>query len=277
MKRAWEREKAKGKGVFILGGGTNLLIGDKGFPGLVIKPEFRTLTQNGEEIWAGSGVSMEHLLEFATLKKLSGLEWAGGLPGTVGGAIRGNAGAFGGEIKDNVRSVESATLSSKPTIARRTNEECRFGYRTSVFKERGGKEVILSAVFALKKGDRNRIREGIEEKIQYRKDRHPLEYPNIGSIFKNVDWCAVPQKHREVLRRIVKLDPVPVVPTAYLISEAGLKGISFGGAMISPKHPNFIVNVSNARAKDVEALIELVKTKVKKQFGVTLEEEVMYV
>lgn len=288
------RARTRGNGkMVILGGGTNLLIDDKGFSGLVLKPNLMGLSARGEMVKVGAGVAMDDLLGFAITRNLSGFEWAGGLPGTVGGALRGNAGAFGGEMKDSVHEVVSLSLhGSKPKVIRRTRRACRFGYRMSVFKEGTGDEVILSATFRLKRGNRKAIRNAIEEKIRYRKERHPMEYPNIGSIFKNVPLSQIKgtivhldahtvRVHKRGNPRTfmftapVKQDPFSMIPTAYLISEAGLKGVSRGGATISPKHPNFIVNTGTATAKDVKKLIALVRMKVEKRFGVALEEEVM--
>lgn len=259
--------------VFILGGGTNLLIPDSGFPGLVLKPDLRELAREKNSIRAGAGILISDLLKFALKERLSGLEWAGGLPGTLGGAIRGNAGAFGGEIKDCIVSVLSLDTATGKTIVRK-GKECRFKYRSSVFKEKKGREIILSAVLALAPGDPVRIRAGMREKIAYRKAKHPLEYPNIGSIFKNVPVTEIPRSRKKELVHNVKLDPIPVIPTARLLSAAGLKGRARGGAMISLKHPNYIVNAGGAREKDVIALMELVKRTVKKKFGVELHEEV---
>ncbi len=276
------RAEAKGiakKNIFVLGGGTNLLISDKGYRGLVLKPAITTLAlESGANVRVGSGVLMSNLLDFAAKQGLSGLEWAGGLPGTVGGAIRGNAGAFGGEAKDSIAEVTSIYISGKiPKLMRRNNAECKFGYRDSVFKQCDGKEVIIEAIFALKKGESAVIARAVAEKINYRKTRHPMEYPNVGSIFKNVDFKQFTKAQQKNLAHIVKADPFPVVPTAYLINEAGLKGVSYGGALISPKHPNFIVNAQSASSDDVKKLIKLVKTQVKKKFGVKLEEEIIYV
>ena len=275
---AVEKARAEKLPIFTLGGGTNLLISDAGFGGLVLKPEIGLLKAEGDLIRVGAGVQISELLNYSITKSLSGFEWAGGLPGTVGGAIRGNAGAFAGETKDNVLEVTSLDISGKmPKVVKRNNAECKFGYRNSVFKINDGKEVIIEAVFKMKKGDKKAIRVAIEEKITYRKERQPLEYPNIGSIFKNVDLRLVPKKLHAEFKEVIKKDPFPVVPTAYLISQAGLKGVSFGGAMISPKHPNFIVNVLGAKANDVKELIKLVKSGVDKKYGIKLEEEVIYV
>jgi UDP-N-acetylmuramate dehydrogenase len=282
-----------------LGGGTNLLISDKGFNGLALKPELNLLNATSDMVKVGAGVSITQLLNFSIANNLSGLEWAGGLPGTVGGAIRGNAGAFKGEIKDVIKEVVSLDISGKTSkIIKRSNAECRFGYRNSIFKIANNNEIILEATLALKKGNKKAIKAAIEEKIKYRKECQPLEYPNIGSIFKNVPLARIAadlnadiaqidknsvrvnprrNRRRSAFTAPVKTDPFPVVPTAYLISEAGLKGVRAGGAMISPKHPNFIVNVFHAKAEDVKHLIKLMKATIKEKFGVELEEEIIYV
>ena len=285
----WAVEAAKKSkiGFFVLGAGTNVLIPDEGFEGLVLRPKIDFIEIDGNLVRAGAGALMSDVLRAVAEAGLSGLEWAGGLPGTLGGAIRGNAGAFKGEIKDVVREVESFDAKTLEFLMR-TNAESKFSYRSSVFKERGGDEIILSATLSLKRGDPQRIATAIEEKIAYRLARHPMDYPNVGSMFKNVslaqihaegttDYAEAVRNSSFSLRRSmvpVKIDPFPVVPTAYLISESGLKGVSFGGAMVSPKHPNFIVNVLNARAFDVKNLISLVKEQVAEQFAVNLEEEV---
>jgi len=262
--------------VFVLGGGTNLVIRDEGFEGLVIKPELLRIERKGDYIHAGAGVPMHELLDVAAEAELAGLEWAGGLPGTFGGAIRGNAGAFGGEIKDSIHSVMSIDMDDPELrTVTRTNPECRFGYRSSIFKEKGT-EIILEAALSLTPGNRDEIKKIAESRKLYRKERHPIEYPNVGSIFKNVPVEAFSAESLATFSSIIKSDPFPVVPVAYLIAEAGLKGISFGGAMISPKHPNFIVNVLGATCADVRGLIELMKDRVKEKFGVVLVEEVMY-
>jgi len=262
--------------IFILGGGTNLLFDDEGFKGLVLRPSLTHITRDATRVTAGTGVSVKDFLEFCVAHGLSGFEWAGGLPGTIGGAVRGNAGAFQGETKDTVRAVASihvGTLVEKE----RDKSACSFGYRASIFKTLGGEEIILSVTFDLCVGEPEEIRAAIEEKINYRAARHPLEYPNVGSMFKNVDATQFSLDARHAFDRVIKLDPFPVVPTAYLISEAGLKGVVRGSAQVSEKHPNFIVNTGGATSHDVRALIALVKKKVFEKFGVSLEEEVQIV
>jgi len=259
--------------IFILGGGTNILIPDDGIRGLVLKPLIDTLEFNDNVVLVGAGILMADLVYAVADLGLSGLEWAGGLPGTVGGAVRGNAGAFGGEMKDAVEYVESIDEKSFKKNTR-DNSGCEFDYRNSIFKK-NNREIVLQIALKLDRGSPEQIKKSIEEKIQYRKDRHPMEYPNIGSMFKNVDAKKASSELIKEAREVIKTDPFPVIPAAYLISEAGLKGVSFGGAMISQKHPNFIVNISKAKSSDVKELISLAKEEVRKKFGVTLEEEVL--
>jgi len=275
--------------VFILGGGTNILFSDEGFDGLILKPNIQFIKRENNILRVGSGVSITQLLNYSINKNLSGLEWAAGIPGTLGGAIRGNAGAFGGEMKDIIEEVISLDLSKRqPKIIKRKNKECQFNYRHSIFKKTK-KEIILEAKLVLKKGDKKLIEETVQRNINYRLKNQPLDYPSAGSVFKNVpltqintdykqinaDNISVNQRTYQYLSAFpIKTDPFPIIPAAYLISEAGLKGVSFGGAMISPKHPNFIVNVLNATAHDVKTLILLAKNEVYKKFKIKLEEEI---
>lgn len=262
--------------LFVMGGGTNLLIADEGFKGLVLKPALMQLGVDGQTMTVGAGMMVSDMLKFTIEHSLSGLEWAGGLPGTVGGAIRGDAGAFRGEIKDRIVSVESFDVETLEAI-RRGNAECKFGYRSSVFKEKNGREIVLRATLNMDKGDAQKIAAGVQNKINYRLERHPMEYPNIGSTFKNVDLELVPKIWRDAFAKVIKVDPFPVVPTAFLISEAGLRGTQHGGAMVSPKHPNFIVNLGGATAADVKFLIATVKEKVFEKYAIRLEEEIQLV
>ena len=282
--KAIEKQKQFKTPLFILAGATNVLINDYGFDGLIIKPDFKFIKkENDVFINAGAGVLMKDLVNFTLEKNISGLEWAAGLPGTLGGAIRGNAGAFGGEMKDAIKQVISLDISQKnPKIIKRKFQDCDFQYRSSIFKKNNGREIIMEATLKLQKGDRKKIEKEIIKNINYRLLKHPMEYPSLGSTFKNVPLTQINSKiininplfnpHKSV--SIIKNDPFPVIPAAYLISEAGLKGISIGGAMISPKHPNFIVNILDAKAEDVENLIQLVKNEVKKKFKIELQEEI---
>lgn len=262
--------------IFILGDGTNILFSDEGFNGLVIKNSIKGISVQNNAVTAGAGEKILSLLNFCSKNSLSGLEWAGGLPGTVGGAIRGNAGAFGGEIKDSLKEVTSLNLKTLETI-KRSNNDCEFSYRNSLFKKTAIDEIILSAVFFLENGDKTEIQNKINEKIEYRKAKHPLEYPNIGSIFKNVPVEQIPDEFKDGLFQYVKNDPFPVVPTAKIIFLTGLKGKKVGNVMVSTKHTNYIVNLGNGKAAEVKELINIVKNKVHDKFGIELEEEIMYV
>jgi len=232
---------------------------------------------------------MTKLTAFAAKSSLTGLDWAGGLPGTLGGAIRGNAGCFGGEIKDNIKTVRSFHIKTMQPIMRNA-AQCRFGYRTSIFKQCPG-EIILEATFRMKKGNAVEIAATLHKERKWRKAHHPLEYPNAGSVFKNVPLSQILKPHSKEYRDAVKngtvqyrgssfsvkTDPIPVVAAAKLIGESGLAGARHGGAMISPKHTNFIVNTGCATAHDVLALINLAQEKVYRRFAVHLEPEIQIV
>lgn len=276
LKAAIEEAKKRNLDILVIGGGTNILFPDEGYPGLVIKPSINFIEISAGEVSVGAGVLVSDLINFSIERSLSGFEWAGGLPGTVGGAIRGNAGAFGGEMKDSVKAVRSMDMETLEETERNFSD-CEFAYRSSVFKNPSNKEIILSAIFKLSAADSKKIKRSVDEKISYRQERQPLEYPNIGSIFKNIDIRNITEIQKEMFKNVIKTDPFPVVPAAHVISEAGLKGISSGGAMISPKHPNFIINSSNAKASDVKNLIALIKKEVKKKFDINLEEEIIQI
>ncbi len=263
--------------VLVLGGGSNLLVADSGFDGMVIKVALGglRLLEDGVTIEAGAGVSMNEVVDFSIQHSLEGIEWAGGLPGTFGGAIRGNAGAFGGEIKDTIFEVRA--INTDNAVIALSNQACAFSYRNSIIKQKNW--VVLSAKIRLKPGDKAKLQEIADARRAFRKERHPLEYPNSGSVFKNVPLSefspSLQQKFREL--GVVKKDPFEVVPTAFLSSELGLKGTRSGNAQISNKHPNFLVNLGDAKAEDIVALIELKKGKVKEAYGVLLEVEVQLV
>ena len=259
--------------IFILGGGTNLLF-DK-FHGFVIKTRLKTfeiLEKNVIKI--GANFLVSEILEKLCELELAGFEWAGGLPGEIGGAIRGNAGCFGGEIKDLIIEVEALNLKTGE-IKNFKKEEIGFDYRNSFFKK--NKEwLILSGTFKFNQGIKEKIKKEIEEKINYRKEKHPLEYPNAGSIFKNINFEKAPEKLKSLAleKNKVKNDPFPVIPTAFVISELGLKGYRIGDAQISEKHANFIINLGRATFEDVYKLIDYVKKKVEDEFEIRLEEEI---
>jgi len=275
--RDWKNISSNSKQIFILGGGTNILFSDKGYPGLVIHCEIKGIKLEEEKVRVGAGVLVSELLDFCIKNSLSGFEWAGGLPGTVGGAVRGNAGAFGGEIKDNTVEVRSLNIDNLEELTR-DNTDCLFSYRDSYFKkDKGSREIITEITLVLKNKDKEEIKKVIEEKINFRKEKHPLEYPNIGSIFKNIELAKISDSLKEEFGQNVKIDPIPVIPAARIINLCGLKGKRVGDAQFSEKHPNFIVNLVNAKASDVKVLVEMAKKTVYEKFKIQLEEEIMEV
>ena len=254
--------------VFLLAGGSNVLFSDEGFRGLVIKFDNKEIKFGGNRITAGAGIAMGDLVGRSVEKGMKGLEWAGGLPGTLGGAVRGNAGCFGGEIKDSALEVSAMTKGGE--IKNYNNADCRFGYRDSVFKRNG--EIILSAVLKFSPGNSEELKKEVFEHIKYRQMKHRL--PSCGSVFKNCPIEDLPEKVVEKFKDKIKTDPFPIMPIAVLIAAAGLAGKTIGGAQITEEHANIIINFNNAKAGDILALINLVKEKVKEKFGVELNEEV---
>jgi len=262
--------------IAILGGGTKVLISDEGFDGLIIYNKIAGIEREGDNLRVGSGALTKDLLEYCLENSLSGLEWAGGLPGTIGGAVRGNAGSFGGETKDSVVEVEGLDLKTLDEKTR-NNAQCQFGYRNSIFKsgEASG-EFIINVTLKFILGDKNKIRAAIQQKIAYRNIHQPLNYPSLGSTFKNIPLSSLSQDLQQEFSEIVKNDPFPVVPVTKLLALCGLKGRRVGGAMISDQHPNFILNIDNAKAADVKELIKIAKETIKEKYNIALEEEIVY-
>lgn len=255
---------------FILAGGSNLIISRRGYSGLVLHMAIDYYHLNNQQLTAGASTSIAKLVNVSIDQSLAGLEWAGGLPGSFGGAIRGNAGAFGGEMKDVISSVKSINLETGQE-AIRSNAECLFGYRDSLFKHRP--ELIVEATVELKPGEHPALRAAADSHIQYRQDKHPMEFPSAGSIFKNTPVERVPKDVLPQFQANVKTDPFPVVPTAKIIADAGLEGLRVGDAQVSEKHTNYIVNLGNATGEEIVELITQVKAAVKKKFGISLEIE----
>ena len=242
---------------FLLGSGTNILVSDEGIRGLVIENRARgsRFEGQGEEaiLWAEAGALLKDLARESVRRGLAGLEWAVGIPGTVGGAVVGNAGAYGGYVSDILTQV--TILRANGGIQELGAEELDFGYRTSRFKAANRERkvavpVILAAQFKLQSESVRVLRERVAEYARQRKARQPSE-PSAGSVFRRTDQY----------------------PAGFLIEQAGLKGERIGDAQISPKHANFIVNLGEARASDVKALMDMAREAVLKQFGIELELE----
>ena len=239
----------------IIGNGTNILVSDSGIRGIVIKIDIQKFDLKEEndyiEISVGSGNKMMALATQLKKQEISGFEQLSGIPGTIGGAIYMNAGAYGKEMKDIV--ISTRCMNMKGEIFELSNEEQKFEYRSSVFNTK--EYIILEAKLKLKKGKKEDIELQMNEYLNQRKEKQPLEYPSAGSTFKRQEGII----------------------TAKLIDECGLKGYKIGGAMVSEKHAGFIVNTGDATAKDVLELIKYVKDEVYKKYGVKIEEEVKIV
>ena len=236
----------------IIGNGSNLLVSDDGIIGIVLKIEIEKICQdivNGIiSLTVGSGIKLGALAQKCLKEEIAGFEFASGIPGTIGGAIRMNAGAHGSEMKDIVKTVTYMTRDGE--IHTITNEQAKFEYRKSLFAEKD--YIILEVELQLKTGKAEEIKEKMTEYATYRKEKQPIEYPSAGSTFKRgTDFI-----------------------TAKLIDECGLKGYQIGGAQISEKHAGFIINKNNATAQDVIKLMEYTKEQVYKKFGKKIEQEI---
>lgn len=263
--------------IFILAGGSNLLISDNGFPGIVLQPSFTKIKQLDKLTFQLSAdLLVSDLVKMFNDQGLIGLENAGGLPGSLGGAIRGNAGCFGFEIKDLVVSVKAINLQTQE-IRSFSKEECQFQYRSSFFKT--NPEWLIVEIILRAKGFQEpaKLWQITEERINYRKEKHPLEYPNAGSVFKNIPFEKANKyvQNLALEKKKVKNDPFPIIPTAFLIDEAGLKGKTIGRAKISEKHSNFIVNLGSATFRDVYQLIDYVQKTLEDKFEVLVEPEIL--
>lgn len=237
---------------YIIGNGSNLLVGDKGYRGIIIQigKQFNQIDIDGTVIVAKAGVMLSRLAMEAANHGLSGLECEAGIPGTLGGAVTMNAGAYGGEIKDTI--LWANVITQEGMIKKLSKEELKLGYRTSIIQKRN--YIVLEAAFALKKGEKQEILSSIAAYNGKRKEKQPLEYPSAGSTFKRPEGYFAGK----------------------LIMEAGLQGYRVGDIMISEKHCGFVINVGNGTAKQVRVLIEDVQKKVYEIFGVYLEPEVKF-
>ena len=237
--------------LMILGNGSNLLVSDDGIEGAVIVLDgaFKEITVDGDTITAGAGAKLSKLCTVALDEGLSGLEFAYGIPGTVGGAMYMNAGAYGGEMKDVVLSVTALTADGE---VREFPAGClQLGYRTSVFKTNG--DIILFSEYQLHKGDQESIRSRMDDVMDRRRTKQPLEFPSAGSVFKRPEGAFA----------------------GTLIEQCGLKGKTVGGAQVSEKHAGFIINIGGATCDDVMNLVKLVQDTVKTETGYYLEREII--
>lgn len=249
---------------FLLGGGTNLLISDKGFPGLVIRNKTSNIqpvkmkkNSGGHTVYirADSGVQVNRLVRYTLSESLAGLEYFLGQPGTVGGAIWINAhNMWAGKKYFGDSVVEAELLDKNGNRKKVPLSYFNFGYDRSILQDTG--EIVLSVTLKLKKSDKEKLWKTAQDTLKYRQDTQPLNYPSSGCAFRN---------------------PNSTTSTGYLIDNVGLKGKKIGGAMFSEKHAAFIVNVDNAKAKNVKSLLDLAKKKIKKKYNIEVKEEIVLV
>lgn len=271
---------AKNKNIpfLILGKGSNVLISDNGYSGLAIINQSKGIKIEDREVVAEGGISLAELIEKTKKSGLYGLEWSISIPGTLGGAIRGNAGAFGSEIKDFIEEVKVYNY-DKDEFSTLKNRDCKFAYRYSIFKEKPN-FIILEAKLKL---NRNSNKEGenlIKDYLKKRNSSQDLSYFSAGCIFKNIPWSRKDINKEELVHSHPELKAFtekPVIPAGFLIDYLGLKGFEIGEAMISKKHGNFIINKEKARAEDVIMLIGLIKERVHRHYDLQLEEEIQFV
>ena len=237
---------------FVLGKGSNLLVGDKGYPGIVLNlgKRFARIEVEGNIIRAEAGASLPQVAVTAMQHALSGLEFAAGIPGSIGGAIVMNAGAYDGEMKQVTKCVTVLNQMGEEMVL--DCDTMEFGYRTSIIKNRPF--VVEEVELQLTKGDPAEIKAKMDDFNGRRKEKQPLEYPSAGSTFKRPEGYFAGK----------------------LIMDAGLRGFRIGGAQVSEKHCGFVINVGNASSADVREVIDEVRERVKQQFGVTLEPEVVF-
>ncbi len=278
-------EKNNEKKLLICGLGSNLIFSDNYFDGAVIrivseKPQDKDFQKNDEFITAFSGITLDELIQYAFKNNLTGLEWAGGLPGTIGAGIRGNVGAFGKEIQDSLFSVEVLERQGSGYILRTLKKnDLNFSYRSSFVKE-NKKMIIVSATFQLHPSDITGISKAKNtymNNIAYRRDHHPIEYPTCGSVFKNI---SDPKQVEKILitwpdiKEIVNEKWHGKVSMGYIINRLGFSGLQIGKMQVSKKHANFIVNLGDGKAKEVIIIIKKIQGKVDQIFGFTPEVEV---
>ncbi len=258
---------------FVLGGGSNTLVSDKGFEGLVIRIVMRHHTIQGTSVVAEAGDISVALARATAEAGLAGFTWAISLPGTIGGAVRGNAGCFGGEMKDVVKGVK---VLRGGEVIELSKKDLKFSYRESAIKH--SEDIVLSATLELKRGDATILKKQLEEMLGKRKATQPLYAGSAGCMFKNFEF-----KDEKDLEKLKKEADIPIemlrdkrLSCGWLIDQMDLKGKKIGGAEISPEHANFVINVGGATADDVVQLTAYVKTQARNRFGIQLQEEVQY-
>lgn len=254
----------------VIGGGTNLIVADEGFRGAVLRFHGHRLERRNETIAAEAGAELQALVDFANRSGLAGLETLAGIPGTVGGAVYGNAGAYGRSISECICSVR---IWNGEEISHMSAAECAFDYRDSVFKRRPG-WVILSVELRLRPGDASELERCSANLLALRSQKYPADMKCAGSIFKNLLYERLPEPARRALPP--ELVREGKAPAAWFLEQVGAKGMRRGGIRVADYHANLIYNAGGGTARELLELIAELKRRVRERFGIELEEEVRF-
>jgi UDP-N-acetylmuramate dehydrogenase len=256
----------------IIGAGCNLLITDDNIDGLILKMNAKNIEIKDTLVFAEAGLSLAALTALGHKNNLTGLEWAPSVPSSVGGAIRGNAGAFGGETKDKLKQVR---VYREGQIIDIESTALDFQYRYSGFKAPNNKDIILGGLFELETGDVASSQKQVRDNIIKKNQNQPVGVACSGCIFKNYEG-NIDKSLYDKYPDLAKFVENGIIPSGYLIEKAGLKGISYGGIQVSDKHANYMINTGDGKFEEVMKLIQIVKDKVSQEFSVDIEEEVSY-
>ena len=271
LQEAWSFAQARALPVAVIGSGSNVIVRQREYAGLLVVNSISSLARlGGDRVEVGAGTVLQDLIEFCSWEGLQGVARLAGIPGTVGGAIFGNAGAFGEQVGDVI--VEVTHLDQAGALVRVSREGCRFAYRTSAFKRGEVPGIIVSAVLQLRGDDPHTVGRLVEDTLVARKGKHPVGC-SCGSFFKNIEVDRLPA---EVAAGVRQWAVYGRLPAGRLIQEAGGKGLRVGGAYVSERHGNFLINDGSATAADLTELAGLLKARVRTRFGIELEEEVRY-
>lgn len=267
--------KDKHTSIFILAGGSNVLVSDVGIDGLVVKMSNRKVAVKGERIEAGAGAMLPAVVSAATAHNLSGMEWAAGIPGSLGGAIRGNAGAYGGNMAESVETVEVFDM-KKGQFDILSRKFCKFDYRHSLFKD-DKSLVIWSAILKMHVGNKDEILGKINDILEKRKKANP-KLPSAGCVFKNFTIEDIEKANPRLAQdaRDAGVVKGSKVGAGWIIEQLDLKGKKMGEVKVSLEHANFIVNTGQARADEVIMMTSYIKQQVRDELGIQLQEEIEY-
>jgi UDP-N-acetylmuramate dehydrogenase len=241
---------------YVIGGGSNLLIGDRGYRGLIIRNSITGREVKGSELILGGGESLDSVVDLATDSSLTGLEFAAGIWGTIGGAVYGNAGAFGSQVGSILEWAD--LIDNKGNMRTERRDYFQFAYRHSILKTTG--EIVARVCFGLGPGDRHEIKRRTDEIRHLRGRKHPVNPCSAGCFFKNIEDASQPNGK---------------LPAGKLLEEVGAKEMRVGGAAVFPEHANIIVNTGSATSQDIRKLADILKEKVKKRFQIELQEEII--